>query len=122
MAVKFAPNEKRLEEFEYLAYTHYVDDKDGLLYLVNRDVDRKGMIATNRPMVTAGMMGVEDKTPIHIADVERMTKGVDSGDRSKSGDIRDGSSPEPLEPNRESLGHAVYASIPEEGLPVKQEP
>ena len=36
MAVKFAQNEKRLEEFEYWVNTHHVDDEDGLFYRVNR--------------------------------------------------------------------------------------
>ena len=46
--------------------THYVD---WLLSRVNRVVVRKGMIWL---LVTAGKMGVGDKTPIQIADVERM--------------------------------------------------
>ena len=32
-AVKFAPDEKRLEEYEYLVNTHHIDDEDGLLYI-----------------------------------------------------------------------------------------
>ena len=47
---------------------------------MNRVVVRKGVIVAYRSLVTAGKMGVEEKTPIHIADVERMTSEVDSGD------------------------------------------
>ena len=65
---------------------------------------------------------MEDKTPIHIADVEQMTREVHSGDRSKSGDVRDGSSQEPLEPNSELLVPTNDDSIPVEGLPVDQGP
>ena len=79
MAVKFAPDEKRLEKYQYLVNTYHIDDKEELLYRVNRVVVRKGVIVAYQSPVTAGMVGVEDKTPIHIADVERMTKGVDSG-------------------------------------------
>ena len=67
--------------------TNHVDDEDGLLHRMNRVVVGKGVIVAYRSLVTAGKMVVEDKTPIHFPDVERRTKGVDSGDRSKSGDV-----------------------------------
>ena len=51
-----------------------------------RVVVRKGVLVAYRSLVTAGYMAVEDKTPIHIADVEHMTNGVDSGGRSKFAD------------------------------------
>ena len=102
--------------------THHVDDEDGLFYCVKRVVVRKGVIVAYRFLTTAGKMGVENYTPIHISHVERMTKGVDSGDRSKSGDVRHGSSQEPLEANSQSLGPASNSSIPVEGLPLEQEP
>ena len=44
MAVKFAPENKRLAEYEYLVNTYHVDDEDGLLYRVNRVVVRKRVI------------------------------------------------------------------------------
>ena len=119
MAVKFASDEIHLWECKYKVNTHFVYDEVGLLYRVNRVGVRKGVIVAAGH---GGKMGVEDKTPICIADVERMTKEVDSGDRSKSGDVLDGSSQEPLEPNSVSLGPAGNASIPVEGLSVEQEP
>ena len=61
-------------------------------YNVNRVVVRKGVIVT-RDLVER--MGVKVKAPIH------MTKGFDSGNRSKSRDIQDRSSQEPLGPNIE---------------------
>ena len=45
--------------------THHVDDEDGLLYHVNTVVVRKGVIVAYRSLVTAGKMGVENKTPAH---------------------------------------------------------
>ena len=51
-----------------------------------------------------------------------MTKGVESGDRSKSGHGWDGSSQGSLESYSESLGPASGASTPVEGLPLEQEP
>ena len=91
------------------------------IYRVNRVVVRKGVTVAYRSLVTAGKMGVEDKTTIHIADVEWITKGVDSGDLFKSGDVRDESSQKPLKPNNESLGPSRDASIPVENLPVDHE-
>ena len=51
---------------------------------------------------------------LHITDVERMTKGVDSGKQFKSGDVRDGSSHESLDPKSELLGPTGDANIPVE--------
>ena len=51
-----------------------------------------------------------------------MTKGVDSGDRFISGNVRDRSSQKPLKPHSESLEPAGDASIPVEGLHVEKEP
>ena len=100
--------------------THYIDDEGGLLYRVNRVVVRKGVIVAGR------WSRLERRGwKIRLQCTFRCgaeTKGVDSGDRSKSGDVRDGSLQKPLEPNRESLGPANEDSIPVEGLPVDQEP
>ena len=60
-----------------------------------------------------------DKTHIHIADEERMNKGVDNRNRSKSGHVRDGLSQDPLEPNSESPESADDASNTQ-SLPVEQ--
>ena len=111
MAVKFSPDEKRLEEVDYLVNTYHVDDEYGSLYHVIREVDMNEVIVAYRSLVTAGKMGVEHKTPTHKSRVKCMTKGVDRGDQSKSGDVHDGSSPESLEPNSQSLGPAGDAGI-----------
>ena len=58
------------------------------------------MIVAYRSLVIAEEMRVGDKTPIHIADVERMTKGVDKGNQFKTGDVREGSLQEPQEPDK----------------------
>ena len=51
------------------------------------------MIIAYRSLVTAGKIGMEDKTPTHISGVERMTKGGDIGNQSKCGEVLDRSSP-----------------------------
>ena len=71
-----------------------------------RQAESPSTTATDRSPKIYYVRRLEDKAPIRIEYVERMTKGVDSGDRSKSGDVRDGSSLEPHEPNSKSLGPA----------------
>ena len=46
-----------------------VDSSIRLLVVV-----RRGLIVSFRALITAGKQQVEDKTPIHIADVQTMTE------------------------------------------------
>jgi len=71
LRVKVSPEERTLEEFGWLKDTYHMDS--GLLYKTNRVVIRKGVIVAYRSLVTAGRSGVEDKVPIHVADVVEMT-------------------------------------------------
>jgi hypothetical protein len=81
LKVKVADAPKTVEDFQYLIGTYHVDDESGLLYVVNRVIVRKGLIVAFRSLVTAGKTTIEDKTPIHIADVERMNLASSIGDR-----------------------------------------
>ena len=65
---------------------------EGLLYKTTRVVERKGLIVGYRALVTAGRIQSEDKTPIHIADVQAMTEEFSQQLRKKSGSHDDDAS------------------------------
>ena len=48
--------------------------EDGLLYKTTRVVVRKGLIVGFRALITAGRQQIEDKTPVHVADLQSMTE------------------------------------------------
>ena len=67
--------------------------EEGLLYKTTRVVVRKGLIVGFRSLITEGRTMIEDKTPVHIADLQSMTeelaqrlhKKSDSHDSERSG-------------------------------------
>ena len=65
---------------------------EGLLYKTTRVVVRRGLVVAYRSLVTAGRQQVEDKTPIHIADVQTMTEAFSLELRNKSASRDDASS------------------------------
>lgn len=83
LKVKVADEPKTVEDFKHLIGTYHTDDESGLLYIVNRIVVRKGLIVAYRSLVTAGKATIEDTTPIHIADVERMNLVSETSDRPR---------------------------------------
>ena len=66
------PEAKAVEDFDYLIDKHHMDD--GLLYKTTRVIVRRGLIVGFRALITAGKQQIEDKTPIHIADLQEMTE------------------------------------------------
>jgi hypothetical protein len=63
--------------FQSLVGTHHIDDEDGLVYETTRVVTRKGFIVAFRRLVTSEETKPrEEATPIHIADVARMTAAL----------------------------------------------
>ena len=63
--------------FQSLVGTHHIDDEDGLVYETTRVVTRKGFIVAYRRLVTSEETKPrEEATPIHIADVARMTAAL----------------------------------------------
>ena len=70
--VKSDPDERRVSDFDWLVGQHRIDK--GLLYETSRVVVRRGLIVGFRALITAGRQQVEDKTPLHIADVQNMTE------------------------------------------------
>ena len=51
---------------------YHIDE--GLLYKTTRVIVRRGIIVGFRALITAGRQRVENKTPVHIADVQSMTE------------------------------------------------
>ena len=59
--------------FEYLIGVRYVDDESLLEFETTRVTTHKGLIVGYRaPVLRDGKRGVEEKSPIHIADIVRM--------------------------------------------------
>ena len=81
--VKMDPNERKVSDFDWLVGTHHMED--GLLYKTTRVVVRRGLIVGFRSLVTDGKVMIEDKTPIHIADVQLMTEELARRMHVKSG-------------------------------------
>ena len=70
--VQVDPELKNVSDFDYLINQHHMDEC--LLYVNTRVVIRRGLIVGFRALVTGGKRQVEDKTPIHIADLQEMTE------------------------------------------------
>jgi hypothetical protein len=69
-----ASNPQDPSHYDFLVGTKHIDDEDGLVYQTTRVVVRKGFIVDFRRLVTsAGVQPREESTPIHVADVARMT-------------------------------------------------
>ena len=66
--VKVAPEERTVEDYKNLVGAYHLDE--GLLFKTTRVVVRKGLIVGYRALVTAGKTCMEEKTPIHVADLE----------------------------------------------------
>ena len=63
--------------YDYLVGTEHIDDEDGMVFQTTRVVVRKGLIVAFRRLVTsAGDQPREESTPIHMADVARMTAAL----------------------------------------------
>ena len=65
--MKSDTEERRVSDFDWLVGQHHIDE--GLLYKTTRVVVRRGLIVGIRTLITAGRQHLEDKTPVHIADV-----------------------------------------------------
>jgi hypothetical protein len=83
------PEAKYVEDFQYLVGQMYMDE--GLLYKTTRVVARKGLIVGFRALITAGVQQIEDKTPIHVADVQELTE-VTARQMAATSDGRDAGS------------------------------
>ena len=79
---------KSVADFAYLKGQYHVDDEDGLLYVTTRVENRKGYIVGYRAQVTAGTGQKEEKTPIHIADIEKLTKETEKSRKNTIPSVR----------------------------------
>jgi hypothetical protein len=70
--VKVDSEERSVNDFNWLVGKYHMED--GLLYKTTRVVVRKGLIVGYRSLITDGKTMIEDKTPIHIADLQSMTE------------------------------------------------
>jgi hypothetical protein len=74
LQVKEDSVEKSAINFQCLVGQKHLDDEDGLLYTSTRAVEQRGYIVANRRLVTShGEKTREEKVPIYVADVVRMT-------------------------------------------------
>ena len=69
-----APDESTVESFSHLVGAKYFDDDTLLEFITTRVAEWKGLIVAYRaPVLIAGQIGREEKSPIHVADVIRMS-------------------------------------------------
>ena len=81
--VKLDPNERSVSDYDWLVGQYHMED--GLLYKTTRVVVRRGLIVGFRSLITNGKTMIEDKVPIHIADVQLMTEELARRLHIKSG-------------------------------------
>lgn len=78
--VPFGSEEREVQDFKWLEGTSHLDDENQLLYRTTRvgtwrnPITKDRVIVGWRAPVTPDGIGVEEKRPIHIADVLRMTQ------------------------------------------------
>jgi hypothetical protein len=87
-SVFIGADSKSVAEFVNLKGQCHVDDEDHLLYITKRVESRRGFIVGNRAQITAGEEQAEEKTPIHIADIERMTLATKMAEKKTSEEAR----------------------------------
>jgi hypothetical protein len=85
--VKVASEEKYVSDYIYLKDQYYIDE--GLLYKTTRVVEVDGLIVGFRALITSGNQQLEDRTPVHIADVKDMTELLAKSQAMNIGDHDD---------------------------------
>jgi hypothetical protein len=80
LKIEVAEDSKDPADYHFLVGTSHLDDEDGLVYETTRVVVSRGYIVGYRKLMntTDGARPREEKTPIHIADVVRMTATLTS--------------------------------------------
>ena len=122
--VKSHLEERQVGDFDWLVGQYHMDE--GLLYKTTRVIVRRDLIVGFRSLITAGKVQVEDKTPIHIADLQSMTEEFSRRLRKKSGAHDDGTSggdstvtagvtPPTVEPEKPSEMNVPPSGVPESG-------
>ena len=105
VTVKVDPEERRVTDYDYLVGKHHIDE--GLLYITTRVVVEKrgNFIVGYRALVTSGRQQIEDKTPIHIADVQSLTEKLAKRQAERAG-THDGEARDASSKKTESKGKA----------------
>ena len=91
LKIEVAEESKDPVDFQFLVGTQHLDDDDGLVYETTRVVVQRGFLVAYRRLVTSGdNKPREEATPIHVADVARITAALRStpGDDSVSSAIQ----------------------------------
>ena len=124
LRVRTAPRPKTVNDYQHLVKTFHIDDEDGLLYKTTRVVERKGVIVGYRSLVTAGRTHIEQKVPIHIEDVQVMTRNTPgytgytgTRDASSTNDGRSTSTiPAPESHQEQLVNHGIIQGAPDEDM------
>ena len=75
-----APDESTVESFQHLVGEKYLDDDTFLEFVTTRVVEyMKHIVAFRAPVLAGGKIGREEKSPIHVADVIRMSDSNSRG-------------------------------------------
>jgi hypothetical protein len=75
-----APDESTVESFQHLVGKKYLDDDTFLEFVTTRVVEyMKHIVAFRAPVLAGGKTGREEKSPIHVADVIRMSDSNSRG-------------------------------------------
>lgn len=97
LTVKVDSQERSESDFQFLVGMPHLDDEDGLLYVTTRVVTQRGFIVAYRRLKTQhGSKTREEKVPIHVADIVRMTKNLEDpeiGPRCSESILPDRSTP-----------------------------
>ena len=79
-------DESTAESFDLIG-ERYLDDKTRLEYATTRVAVYKGLIVAYRaPVLSTGHVGIEEKSPIHVADVVRMMSETNPAKRGSGGE------------------------------------
>ena len=77
LKIEVDPESRDPKDNQFLVGLQHIDDEDGLVYVTTRVTVRKGCIVAYRQLVTtADSKPREESTPIHVADVARMTAAL----------------------------------------------
>ena len=73
LSFEVAKDESTVESFKHLVGERYLDDDTRMEFVTTRVSTYKGLIVAYRaPVLSTGHAGIEEKSPIHVADVVRM--------------------------------------------------
>jgi len=84
LTIAVAEDSRNPADYDFLIGMSHLDDEDGLVYETTRVVVSRGYIVGYRKLlnITDGAQTREEKTPIHIADIVRMTATLDNSPTS----------------------------------------